>query len=122
GTTVRVSAAPDGAPGNGPSREQTISADGRWIAFQSTADNLVPGDTDADADVFLYDRETGTTRLVDGPDGPNTAPKISGDGNAVVFDNDWRLYVHDLRTGKNERVDVSGDGTPADQWAYAPSL
>ncbi|MEW2326121.1 S8 family serine peptidase [Streptomyces griseoincarnatus] len=122
GTTVRVSAAPDGAAGNGPSREQTISADGRWIAFQSTADNLVPGDTDGAADVFLYDRQTGTTRLVDGPDGPHTAPKISGDGSVVVFDSDWRLYVHDLRTGKNERVDVAGDGTPADEWAYAPSL
>ncbi|WP_268221514.1 S8 family serine peptidase [Streptomyces sp. EMB24] len=122
GTTVRVSAAPDGAAGNGPSREQTISADGRWIAFQSTADNLVSGDTDGAADVFLYDRQTGTTRLVDGPDGPHTAPKISGDGSVVVFDSDWRLYVHDLRTGKNERVDVAGDGTPADEWAYAPSL
>ncbi|MGA5810747.1 hypothetical protein ACPC39_32050 [Streptomyces cellulosae] len=122
GTTVRVSAAPDGAPGNGPSREQTISADGRWIAFRSTADNLAPGDTDGAADVFVHDRLTGTTRLVDGPDGPNTAPKISGDGTVVAFDNDWRLYVHDLRTGTNERVDVAGDGTPADQWAFAPSL
>ncbi len=122
GTTVRVSQAPDAAPGNGASREQTVSADGRYIAFQSTADNLVPGDTDGTADVFVHDRLTGTTRLVDGPDGANTAPRISGDGTAVAFDNDWRLYVHDLSTGKNERVDVAGDGTPADQWGYAPSL
>lgn len=122
GTTVRVSGAADGTPGNGPSREQTVSADGRYVAYQSTADNLVAGDTDGTADVFVFDRLTGTTTLVDGPDGANTAPRISGDGGTVAFDNDWRLFVHDLRTGKNERVDVAGDGTPGDQWSFAPSL
>ncbi|MFF8883539.1 S8 family serine peptidase [Streptomyces flaveolus] len=122
GTTVRVSRADDGTPADGGSREQSISADGRYVAYQSTAGNLVPGDTDGTTDVFVYDRMTDTTTLVDGPAGANTGPQISGDGRVVAYDNDWQLYVHDLRTGKSERVSVSSGGESADGWAYAPSL
>ncbi|MGW0222803.1 S8 family serine peptidase [Streptomyces tendae] len=122
GTTVRVSRAADGTPADGGSREQSISADGRYVAFQSTAGNLVPGDTDGTTDVFVYDRVADTTTLVDGPGGSNTGPRISDDGSVVAFDNGWQLYVHDLRTGKSEQVSVTGGGEPADGWAYAPSL
>ena len=53
-------------PGNGSSRGVGLSQDGRWIAFQSFATDLVPGqsDTAATADVFLHDRQEGTTVLV----------------------------------------------------------
>ncbi|MGP4087376.1 S8 family serine peptidase [Streptomyces sp. KR55] len=122
GATVRVSQAQDGAPAKGNSREQSISDDGRYVAFQSTAGNIVPGDTDGMIDVFVHDRVTGTTALVDGPDGENTSPQISGDGHVVAFSSGWQLYVHDLRTGKSEQVSVTGGGETADAWAFAASL
>ncbi len=51
--TVRVSVAADGQEGNGASAYPCMSADGRWVAFFSSADNLVPGDTNGVADIFL---------------------------------------------------------------------
>ncbi|MEU9064024.1 carboxypeptidase regulatory-like domain-containing protein [Streptomyces sp. NPDC048430] len=122
GTTVRISQAEDGTPANGSSREQSISSDGRYVAFQSAADNLAPGDTDTVTDVFVHDRVTGTTTLVDGPDGENTGPQVSGDSHTITFSNGWQLYAHDLRTGENEQVSVTGGGETADDWAFAPSL
>jgi Tol biopolymer transport system component len=59
-----LSAAPDGLPGNSFSASPSLSADGRWIAFQSHADNLIAGDTNGYIDVFVYDRETGTIEMV----------------------------------------------------------
>lgn len=122
GTTVRISQVEDGTPANGSSREQSISSDGRYVAFQSAADNLALGDTDGTIDVFVHDRVTGTTTPVDGPAGENTGPQISGDGHTIAFSNDWQLYVHDLRTGEDEQVSGTGGGETADGWAFAPSL
>jgi hypothetical protein len=51
-------------PANDHSGSPVISADGRWIAFQSLADNLVAGDANGYMDVFIYDRETGKIELV----------------------------------------------------------
>jgi len=64
GVTERVSLAHDGAEGNGWSRNPAISADGRYVAFVSVADNLVPGDTNQAWDVFVRDRQAGTTERV----------------------------------------------------------
>ncbi|MGW3246238.1 S8 family serine peptidase [Streptomyces sp. NPDC001070] len=123
GRTSRVSQAPDGTPGNGSSREQSVSADGRYVAFQSAAGNLVPGDTDGELDVFVHDRQTGTTTQVPGPrPGENTGPVISADGRVVAFTNNWQLFTHDLRTGASEEVSVTSGGTEAEDWAFAPSL
>ncbi|MDX3098127.1 S8 family serine peptidase [Streptomyces sp. ME19-03-3] len=123
GTTSRISQGPDGAPGDGPSREQSVSADGRYVAFQSAASNLVPGDTDGELDVFVHDRQTGTTTSVPGPrPGENTGPVISADGRVVVFTNNWQLFTHDLRTGASEQVSVDSAGAEADDWAFAPAL
>ena len=55
-----VDLAPDGSPGNGPSSNTVLSADGRYVAFASLADNLVPGDTNGKADVFVRDRQSNT--------------------------------------------------------------
>lgn len=54
--TSRVSVASDGTQGNERSDDPAISADGRYVAFQSWASNLVPGDTNGAADIFVYDR------------------------------------------------------------------
>ena len=61
GQTTRISVASDGRQGNGDSIEPSISADGRYVAFESRATNLVPDDTKDDEDIFVHDRETGET-------------------------------------------------------------
>jgi len=61
----RVSVASDGAEANDRSSNPSISADGRFVTYVSSASNLVPGDTNGFvADVFLFDRQTGTTTRV----------------------------------------------------------
>src|SRR5437879_5881268 len=61
--TERVSVDSAGIPGNGQSGSDigsiSISADGRFVAFASRATNLVPGDTNSRADVFVHNRQTG---------------------------------------------------------------
>src|SRR5436190_13803833 len=64
GTTERVSVDSAGNEGNGHSLNAAISADGRFVAFRSVASNLVPGDTNRQEDVFVHDRQTGTTERV----------------------------------------------------------
>jgi len=76
---------------NGPSDSPAISNDGRFVAYRSTATNLVAGVTNGLPNVFLYDRQTGTTTLLSfnasGTAGNNRsfAPQFSGDGQTVVF-------------------------------------
>src|SRR5450759_2831143 len=64
GSTTRVSTDSNGAEGNSYSEWQSISADGRYVAFASGASNLVPGDTNGARDIFVKDTTTGTTRRV----------------------------------------------------------
>src|SRR5439155_1377942 len=60
-TTERVSVASDGTESNAASVGSALSADGRFVAFHSAATNLVAGDTNGTTDVFVHDRQTGTT-------------------------------------------------------------
>ena len=64
---------PAGAGANGNSSEPSISANGRWVAFQSAATNLAPGVTEGVEHVYVRDLLSGTTRLVDRADGPDGA-------------------------------------------------
>src|SRR5207245_5314063 len=89
GTTERVSVASGGAQGNGSSGligfafPPALSADGRFIAFVSFATNLVAADTTAATDVFVHDRQTGTTERVSVAsggsqgNGPSAAARLS---------------------------------------------
>src|SRR5206468_11775787 len=61
GETVRVSVDSAGIEGNGDSFDPSLSATGRWVAFQSFATNLVAGDTNRDRDIFVHDLTTGET-------------------------------------------------------------
>src|SRR5439155_1073811 len=61
GTTARVSVASGGSQGNGSNAGPVLSAAGRFVAFHSTATNPVAGDTNGATDVFVHDRQTGTT-------------------------------------------------------------
>jgi len=92
-TTARVSVASDGTQANHNSSEASISDDGRFVAFRSLAGNLVSGDTNRRADIFVHDRATGHTARVGQPavgesDGNSAAPAISGNGAWVAFESD----------------------------------
>lgn len=137
--TSRISVATDGGQSDKKSENSVLSADGRYIAFDSDATNLVPGDTNDTSDVFVRDRLTGTTTRVsvasDGSQGADTGqfpypysanPSISADGRYVAFtsgasnlvDGDTNrtpdVFVHDQQTGATTRVSVASGG--AQSW------
>ena len=62
--TTRVSVVSDGEQGNNHSEYPSTSADGRFVAFQSCANNLVADDTNNAYDIFVHDRQTGETARV----------------------------------------------------------
>jgi hypothetical protein len=92
GSTERMSLDSNGVEGNGASVGVSFSADGRFASFMSLATNLVAGDTNGAADVFVRDRQTDTTMRasVDSggrqSNGDSYNPSISSDGRYVVFD------------------------------------
>jgi hypothetical protein len=94
GTTTRVSLASDGTQADALSDEPAISADGRYVAFISEATNLVAGDTNALADVFRHDTQTGTTIRVSlstsgvQADGRSDDPALNGDGRLVAWESE----------------------------------
>jgi Tol biopolymer transport system component len=124
-----ISLAPDGTEANGLSMNPSISSDGRFVAFSSSATNLVDDDTNYCEDVFVHDRQMRTTSRVSvAPDGTQSSglskfPAISSDGRFVAFasiannlvegdTNDARdVFVHDRQTGATTRVSVASDGT-----------
>jgi Tol biopolymer transport system component len=142
GTTERVSVATGGTQANSASMHASISADGRYVAFHSFATNLVPGDTNGSIDVFVRDRQLGTTDRVSVDTGGAQAnsdslwPCISADGRFVAFESSasnlaagdtnlaWDVFVHDRQTGTTERVSVgSGSGlVQGDGGSHAPSI
>jgi Tol biopolymer transport system component len=140
GTTTRVSVDPSGGEADGDSSDPSISGNGRVIAFESDATNLVPGDTEGRLDVFVHDRKTGTTTRVSvdslgaEADGESSDPSISTSGRFVVFGsratnlvpgdtNDADdVFVHDLRTGATTRVSVGSAGQQADDGSRSPSI
>jgi hypothetical protein len=128
GQTTRVSVGPGGAQSNAVSTAHQISADGRYVAFQSSASNLVPGDTNGVDDVFVHDRQTGTTTRVSvGPGGAQATqtvygPDVSADGRFVTMTSSATelvagdtngqsdVFVHDRQTGTTTRVSVNATG------------
>ena len=136
----RVSVASDGTQGDFQSLSPSISADGRYIAFQASARNLVSGDTNGKQDVFVHDRQTSSTSRVsvasDGTqgDGSSLEPSISADGRYVVFhshstnlvsgdtNSNPDVFVHDRQTSTTSRVSVASDGTQGNGLSQASSL
>ena len=125
--TTRVSINSDGEQANGDCRFPTISGDGRMVAFHSSADNLVPDDTNSEWDIFVHDRNTGVTvRASLGPMGKESDAggffgSISGNGQFVVFNtgeplsekdtnNVSDIYRHDLISKDTVRVSVGTGG------------
>jgi Tol biopolymer transport system component len=140
GTTTRVSVASDGTEGNATAHNASISEDGRYVTFGSTAYNLVPNDTNGASDIFVKDRQTGTTTRVstasDGTEGIGHAffSSISADGRYVVFDSTadnlvaddtngiQDLFMKDRQTGATTRVSTASDGTQANDYSSAPFI
>jgi Tol biopolymer transport system component len=114
GAVERVSVASDGAQADDASTEPAISADGRYVTFESFAANLVAGDNNGRTDIFVYDRATRTTRRVSlaangaVANDDNGTPSLSADGRFVAFrseatnlaemdaDHSSDVYVKDL--------------------------
>lgn len=141
GKTKKVSLSSSGATGNDSSQDPSISANGRFVAFDSNATNLVAGDTNANQDVFVRDLKKGKTRRVsvssDGVQGDDLSGtnSISANGRQVVFrsaattlvHNDTNtvpdIFVNDRKTHKTTRVDVSTSGAQANDGANGfPSI
>ncbi len=137
GETTRVSVSSSGVQGNANNEWPSISADGRFVAFNSNSDNLVPGDTNAfpngGNDTFVHDRQTGeTTRVsVDSAGAQQNLssghfPSISDDGRQVAFvsvssnlvpgdtGGIFDIFIHDRQTGETKRASVDSSGVQAD--------
>jgi hypothetical protein len=131
-STELLSVSSTGTAGNAASSGASISADGRFVAYQSIANNLVANDTNAAADVFVRDRATSTTELVSvsstgtAANGASSLASISADGRVVAFAssannlvaNDvnavFDVFVRDRATSSTELVSVSSTGTAGD--------
>ncbi len=131
GTTVVVSSL-SGVPADGASDFASMDASGRFVAFGSTATNLVSGDTNGLSDIFLKDVELGTiTRLSVGPSGEQAlggksyVPVLSGDATTVGFlsfamnlvpggsNADRQIYARDLLTGVTTMLSRTERGDPS---------
>lgn len=139
-TTERVSVASNGTQGNDRSLRSSISSDGRYIAFYSFATNLVANDTNNEQDVFVHDRDTGTTERVSvdssgvEANGLSQLAVISSDGQYVTFvsyatnlvANDTNgaidIFVHDRQTSTTERVSVNSNGDEANENSMTPFI
>ena len=129
--TERVSVSSDGEPANKTSKHPALSADGRFVAFQSRANNLDAADRDGLYDIFVHDRRTSTTELVsrnqEGSAGNHESlrPSLSDGGRFVAFES-WAsnlvagdengysdVFVVDRDTGQVELVSVTSDGEQA---------
>jgi Tol biopolymer transport system component len=138
--TIRVSVGRTGAQANGGSFAPVVSRDGRVVAFESLATNLVSEDTNRQRDIFVHDRETGeTTRVSVNSQGVQAnsfsqAARLSEDGRYVAFESfasnlvpgDTNgvidVFVHDRQTKRTTRISVASDGTQANNVSINPIL
>lgn len=97
--TSRVSVSTNGVEGNNESAYPAISGNGRYVAFWSSASNLVDGDSNNLSDIFVHDRVSGTTVAVS----VNEGGDLGNDGS-------W------------ERIDITDDGGKVAFWSYASNL
>ncbi|MFH1636253.1 MAG: DUF1287 domain-containing protein [Chloroflexota bacterium] len=137
-TPISVNSA--GELGNAWSASPSISSDGRFVAFASAASNLVAGDTNNIADIFVQDRLTGNTELVslsssgEQANGPSTETFISANGRFVAFASEASnlvtgdtnaaadIFVHDRLSRETERVSVNNAGEQSDNKSASPSI
>lgn len=140
GTTIRVSVSSTGRQANGYSTTSALSADGRYVTFDSEASNLVPGDTNQVMDVFVHDLITGDTVRVSVDSQGNQAndssarPSISADGRYVAFhsfasnlipgdtNSAGDVFVHDRLTGVTSMISVDSQGNQGNGDSVIPAI
>ncbi|MBU6320344.1 MAG: PD40 domain-containing protein [Alphaproteobacteria bacterium] len=150
GVLTRISTDSSGAQANGSSFYAAMSSDGRFVAFSSNATNLVPGDTNGQADLFLKDLQTGAVSRIStdasgaqatggGSPPPFWPPgsifaSFSGDGRYIAFQstaanlvpgdtNDQSdIFIKDLQTGEIIRVSADASGGQSNSHSVFPSF
>jgi len=141
--TTRVSVSTTEAEGGGLSDRAALSSSGRYVVFESSAEDLVDSDSNAQDDVFIRDRKTGTTKIVSiaGPDsaptqgnGLSRAADISGDGRYVAWMSDSTafvaedtdpardIYIRDRQLETTVLVSVSTTDTGGDEASIFPAI
>ncbi len=132
GTTIRVSVDSLGGEADGGGGAPSISSDGRYVAFESGATDLVSGDTNNVTDIFIKDTQTGGVERISVDssstqgNGDSSSPSISGDGRYVAFvssatnlvlnDNNGvaDIFLRDTQSDTTTRVSISANGVSWD--------
>jgi Tol biopolymer transport system component len=135
GTLTLVSTSSSGIQGTRyySSQNPSISADGRYVAFESQAANLVSGDTGVWQDIFLKDIQTGETTLVSASSSGSQEwhdsynPSISADGRYVIFERYTSgykrdIFLKDTQTGALTMVSTSSSGEVGNDASNNPSI
>jgi Tol biopolymer transport system component len=139
GVTTRVSVDSSGIQANGICIAPSLSANGRYVAFQSAATDLVPNDFNGTNDAFVYDRVSATMQLVSVPalvlgSGDSGSPVICGDGHLVVFSSTASnlvpgdtnvavdIFVRNLFLGTTQRINLRSDGSQTNGMSFEPSI
>lgn len=139
----RVSVNANGAQANDASHSPSLSVDGRYLGFVSAATNLVSGDTNGKADVFLKDLKTGAVQVISRNgarlgDGDSTSPFVSLFGDYVTFESAATnlttgdtngisdAFVRDVKRNRIERVVPPGvstqSGVEVTTWTESPQI
>src|SRR5205085_625527 len=124
-STVRISVGPNGVEGNGDSLGASISPDGHWIAFESSATNLVGNDGNGPTvDVFVYHVDDRSLRLASvGGDGNSYSASVANNGNVsftsvagslVPGASGQQVYVREDGAGKTDLVSAATSGAAGD--------
>jgi Tol biopolymer transport system component len=139
--TYRMSVSSSGKQGNGASADPVVSADGRYVAFESSASNLVKNDANgAVTDVFVRDRKARRTKLVSlsstGKHGnaSSSDPVISGTGRYVAFDavasnlvpgdtnGATDILLRDMTSRRTTRMSVNSKGGQSSAGNYSAAI
>ena len=124
---------------DGDSEDPWVSKDGRFVAYSSEADDLVPNDGNSSSDIFVHDRKTDKTRHVslatddNERSGISENPSISGNGNLIAFgsnapfaandDNGFNdIYIRNVKEGTTTWISRNKDGEAANGETYYPSM
>jgi Tol biopolymer transport system component len=124
----------DGRGGNGSSSWASISEDRRYVAFSSSASNLVPEgqDTNQRADVFVFDWTTATTTKITAGSHSSSYPAISPNGRFITFvsaspdlvpgdtNNRTDVFLYDRSDGSTKRVSVNSQGDQSNGHSDSP--
>ena len=140
GNTILVSHSYTGSGANNISINPSISADGRYIVFESSASNLVPNDTNGYRDIFLYDNESDQLKIIsinnNGEQGDRNSrdPQISADGRFVTYKSFARnlttgdsnsssdIFIYEINTGVTSLISKDSSGILGNNHSGSPTL